>query len=47
MAKGVQAKVRHVPVTRARTVRAARRARPAAAADGVEALGRWLEERSR
>src|SRR5512142_2341504 len=44
MAKAAQAKVRHVPVTRARTVRAARRARPAAAADGVEALRGWLEE---
>jgi glutamine synthetase len=45
MAKAAQAKVRHVPVTRARTVRAARRTRPVAAADGVEALRGWLEEK--
>lgn len=45
MAKAAQAKVRHVPSARARTVRAARRARPAAAADGVDALRSWLEER--
>src|SRR5512145_532763 len=45
MAKAAQAKVRHVPVTRARTVRAARRTRPVAAADGVAALRGWLEEK--
>jgi glutamine synthetase len=45
MAKAAQAKVRHVPVTRARTVRAARRGRAPAAVDGVEALRGWLEER--
>jgi len=44
MAKAAQAKVRHVPVTRARTVRAARRSRPAAAADAGDALHGWLEE---
>lgn len=45
MAKAAQAKVRHVPVARARTVRARRPARPAAAADGVEALRDWLDRR--
>jgi glutamine synthetase len=46
MAKAAQAKVRHVPVTRARTVRAGRRERPAAAlADAGEALRGWLDER--
>jgi glutamine synthetase len=44
MAKAAQAKVRHVPVTRARTVRARRSQRPAAAADGLGALRAWLEE---
>ena len=41
MAKAAQAKVRHVPAVRARTVRAARRTRPTAV-DGVEALRGWL-----
>jgi glutamine synthetase len=46
MATAAQAKVRHVPVTRARTVRAtARRARPVAAEGGLEALRGWLEEK--
>ena len=44
MGKAAQAKVRHVPLARARTVRAARRARPAAEGAAF-ALEGWLEER--
>ncbi|HEX9398808.1 MAG TPA: glutamine synthetase family protein [Anaeromyxobacter sp.] len=46
MAKTAQAKVRHVPEARARAVRAARRAHPAAAeAGGIAALRAWLDEK--
>jgi glutamine synthetase len=46
MGKAAQAKVRHVPVTRARTVRRGRqRSRPRAVEGGVAALRGWLEER--
>jgi glutamine synthetase len=44
MGKAAQAKVRHVPIARARTVRAARRARPAPEGAAF-ALEGWLEER--
>jgi glutamine synthetase len=44
MGKAAQAKVRNVPLARARTVRAARRARPAAEGAAF-ALEGWLEER--
>ena len=44
MGKAAQAKVRHVPMARARTVRAARRTRPAAEGAAF-ALEGWLEER--
>src|SRR6266542_2855199 len=46
MAKTAQAKVRHVPEARARAVRTARRAHPAAAeAGGIAALRAWLDEK--
>jgi glutamine synthetase len=49
MAKAAQAKVRHIPVARARTVRAARRSRAGGAAapggGALERLDRFLEER--
>ncbi len=47
MAKTAQAKVRHIPEARARAVRAARRAQPAAgpSAGALERLRGWLEEK--